>query len=283
MSPLMYDATRYTHDASPLCAYKFTGKERDAESGLDNFDFRYYGSSLGRFMKPDDPLLWWDRSDPQSLNLYSYAENNPVGSTDDGHSVTICDTNGHCNTVSDDDYSAAQQADKNNIAPSLSNLANSSTGTGAITNSSGGVVGTVQWTPDNPGIQTLGLAGQMAAPGVNFAAQGLRMFGYAFAAPVMVAAECLAGAPSCTKGNVAMAILPEVGALREGSLLLKEGAAFGKGAEILQKAVASSRPPKTSRVYRALSQCTEAPESKRYPMALKQFFTRAREAPGQQP
>jgi hypothetical protein len=32
----MYDATRYTYDASPLCAYKFTGKERDTESGLDN-------------------------------------------------------------------------------------------------------------------------------------------------------------------------------------------------------------------------------------------------------
>ncbi len=216
--------------------YKFAEKERDAESGLDNFGARYYGSSLGRFMKPDDSLLWWDRSDPQSLNLYSYAGNNPVSSTDDGHSVTICDTTGHCNTVSDDEYSAAQQADKNNIAPSLSNLANSSTGTGAITNSSGGAVGTVQWTPDNPGIQTLGLAGQMAAPGVNFAAQGLRMFGYAFAASVMVAAECLAGAPSCTKGNVAMAILPEIGALREGTLLLEEGATFGKGAEILQKA-----------------------------------------------
>jgi hypothetical protein len=35
---------------------------------------------------------------------------------------------------------------------------------------------------------------------------------------------------------MAMAILPEVGALREGAVLLKEGAAFGKGAEILQKA-----------------------------------------------
>jgi len=32
--------------------YKFTGKERDSESGLDNFDFRYYASSLGRFMIP---------------------------------------------------------------------------------------------------------------------------------------------------------------------------------------------------------------------------------------
>jgi RHS repeat-associated protein len=33
--------------------YKFTGKERDAESGLDNFGARYYGSSVGRFMTPD--------------------------------------------------------------------------------------------------------------------------------------------------------------------------------------------------------------------------------------
>ena len=33
-----------------------------------------------------------------------------------------------------------------------------------------------------------------------------------------------------------MAILPEVGALREGAVLFKEGAAVGKGAEILQKA-----------------------------------------------
>ena len=33
--------------------YKFTGKERDTESGLDMFGARYYGSSLGRFMTPD--------------------------------------------------------------------------------------------------------------------------------------------------------------------------------------------------------------------------------------
>jgi hypothetical protein len=33
--------------------YKFTGKERDSESGLDYFGARYYGSGLGRFVKPD--------------------------------------------------------------------------------------------------------------------------------------------------------------------------------------------------------------------------------------
>ena len=33
--------------------YKFTGKERDTESGLDNFTARFDSSTLGRFMSPD--------------------------------------------------------------------------------------------------------------------------------------------------------------------------------------------------------------------------------------
>ncbi len=32
----------------------YTGKERDSESGLDDFGPRYYASSMGRFMSPDD-------------------------------------------------------------------------------------------------------------------------------------------------------------------------------------------------------------------------------------
>ncbi len=39
-----------------MTTHKFTGKERDSESGLDNFGKRYNASSLGRFMTPD-PLL----------------------------------------------------------------------------------------------------------------------------------------------------------------------------------------------------------------------------------
>ncbi len=33
--------------------HHFTGKERDAESGNDYFEARYYSSSMGRFMSPD--------------------------------------------------------------------------------------------------------------------------------------------------------------------------------------------------------------------------------------
>jgi RHS repeat-associated protein len=65
-----------------LCAFGpslFTGKERDSESGNDYFGARYYGSSMGRFMSPDPSgLAFANPGNPQSLNLYSYALNNPL-------------------------------------------------------------------------------------------------------------------------------------------------------------------------------------------------------------
>lgn len=63
--------------------YKFTGKERDAESGLDYFGARYYASTMGRFSSPDPSgLAYADPANPQSLNLYSYAQNNPLTNID---------------------------------------------------------------------------------------------------------------------------------------------------------------------------------------------------------
>ncbi len=58
--------------------YKFTGKERDPESGLDNFGARYNSSSLGRFMSPDEIFADQHSADPQTWNLYSYTRNNPL-------------------------------------------------------------------------------------------------------------------------------------------------------------------------------------------------------------
>jgi RHS repeat-associated protein len=58
---------------------KFTGKERDSESGNDYFGARYYGSAMGRFMWPDPSgLLAAKPASPQSWNLYAYATNNPL-------------------------------------------------------------------------------------------------------------------------------------------------------------------------------------------------------------
>ena len=60
--------------------YQFAGMERDAESGLDHTLFRKYASNLGRWMTPD-PLAG-DILNPQSLNRYAYALNNPTNLTD---------------------------------------------------------------------------------------------------------------------------------------------------------------------------------------------------------
>ena len=61
----MYDCP--AQDA-PL-TYKFTGKERDSESGLDNFGARYNSSNLGRFMSPDKPFA--DQTPDKSSKLES--------------------------------------------------------------------------------------------------------------------------------------------------------------------------------------------------------------------
>ena len=71
--------------------YKFTGKERDAESGLDDFGARYFSSAAGRFMSPDPPLLDQNPGNPQSWNLYSYVRNNPMNSTDPTGNTTCSD------------------------------------------------------------------------------------------------------------------------------------------------------------------------------------------------
>lgn len=62
--------------------YLFTGKERDSESGLDNFGARYDSSQYGRFMTPDPGNAGADPYNPQSWNMYSYVLNNPLSYTD---------------------------------------------------------------------------------------------------------------------------------------------------------------------------------------------------------
>jgi RHS repeat-associated protein len=69
----------YLH--GPTDNYRFTGKERDAESALSYFEARYLGSVVGRFISTDpavaDPALT-EAFDPQAINAYSYGKNNPV-------------------------------------------------------------------------------------------------------------------------------------------------------------------------------------------------------------
>jgi len=58
---------------------KFSGKERDAESGLDYFGARYYDKAQYRFISVDPVMAKNDAiDDPQLWNLYSYCRNNPI-------------------------------------------------------------------------------------------------------------------------------------------------------------------------------------------------------------
>lgn len=62
---------------------RYTGKERDPNTNLDYFGARYYASTMGRFLSPDPSMLdFADQRNPQSLNLYNYALNNPLKYTD---------------------------------------------------------------------------------------------------------------------------------------------------------------------------------------------------------
>ncbi len=97
------DTTRSGVYASVVCfsASRYTGKERDAESGLDYFGARYYGSALGRFTSPDPLMASAHASDPQSWNRYAYAMNNPLRFVDpDGMEVpAACADNKNCQIV----------------------------------------------------------------------------------------------------------------------------------------------------------------------------------------
>jgi RHS repeat-associated protein len=112
----MIDPSACSSAQRPELWCQFTGKERDAETGLDFFLARYYSPAQGRFLSPD-PLEWlrWQHrakydgdptkelsdlngakagrygdgakftlhiADPQNLNLYAYVHNNPMRFTD---------------------------------------------------------------------------------------------------------------------------------------------------------------------------------------------------------
>jgi RHS repeat-associated protein len=71
------------HTTTCAPSYKFTGYERDSETGLDYAFNRYYNSRIGRFMS-SDPLgpAASNYANPQSLNRYAYVLNNPMSFID---------------------------------------------------------------------------------------------------------------------------------------------------------------------------------------------------------
>jgi RHS repeat-associated protein len=87
MTPSAALASSVASDVAP----RSTGKERDTESGNDYMFARYYNSATGRFLSPDwsakvEPVPYSKLDNPQTLNLYAYVANNPIGTSDlDGH------------------------------------------------------------------------------------------------------------------------------------------------------------------------------------------------------
>lgn len=66
-------------DWTPL---NFTGQYHDFETDLDYFGARYYAPTTGRFTSPDGNGDGQYSKNPQSWNLYSYAQNNPVNAVE---------------------------------------------------------------------------------------------------------------------------------------------------------------------------------------------------------
>jgi RHS repeat-associated protein len=105
--------------------FKFTGKERDSESGLDNFGARYDSSSLGRFMTTDPVMITTERlMNPQQLNLYAYVANNPLRFIDPTGEILQC--------VGDDKSRSQCFADLQQIAGDAANRLSMDAKTGVI-------------------------------------------------------------------------------------------------------------------------------------------------------
>jgi RHS repeat-associated protein len=81
-----YEYTAYgkervrTSAAAFSVTHRYTGQELDEETGLYFYQSRYYDPELGRFIQPDSTVP--DEENPQALNRYSYAYNNPYVYTD---------------------------------------------------------------------------------------------------------------------------------------------------------------------------------------------------------
>src|SRR5208283_976714 len=77
--------------------YKFEGKERDTETGNDDFGARYYSNRLGRWLSSDwsavpVPVPYANLTNPQTLNLYSMVADDPESFADlDGHCIPFCE------------------------------------------------------------------------------------------------------------------------------------------------------------------------------------------------
>ncbi|MGC2744270.1 MAG: RHS repeat-associated core domain-containing protein, partial [Candidatus Angelobacter sp.] len=71
--------TEYVITGAGVNRYKFTGKERDTETGLDYFGKRFYGNWFGRWTSSDPAKFSFKHLlNPQKWNRYAYVLNNSL-------------------------------------------------------------------------------------------------------------------------------------------------------------------------------------------------------------
>ena len=225
---------------------RYTAKQRDTESGNDYFGARYYGSNGGRFISPDfggpmpdspDPVPWADFENPQSLNLYSYVQNNPLTNTDpDGNdcvtqtrtsdtSESVSVSTGNCSgnvgdgqkqTYVSGTVTGVQAGSDGHSIDIGSTNADGSTG---VTNTGAASI------PNNPGIafgynqggyNTLGTAGATVG-----SAQGVAGFYGASALGGALGAGFAAGAELTTLGDIGLT--PTPGEIASAERVLAQG------------------------------------------------------------
>jgi RHS repeat-associated protein len=180
----------------------FTSKERDAETGLDYFEARYYSSVMGRFTSPDEftggpdelydfaevasdnPTFYADLTEPQSLNKYVYCYNNPLNMIDpDGHGPrdllkaavqTVVETaNGIASAVVENNGLPASQLPQNSLGRAIGHGLSLAQGIGEVVLGAviagGGGVGGAATSPTGAGA-VLGAA--VAVGGAAMATHG---------------------------------------------------------------------------------------------------------------
>jgi len=207
--------TTVTGYQSDIFNPKFTGKPRDYEStlGLDYFGARYYSAAQGRFTSPDEPLIDQFPSDPQSWNLYGYVRNNPLINVDlSGRDCIYTNNYNSDGTVAVSNEQGGCSGSGGTYVPGTVDIgAVNVNGNSGLLNyaytpydSNGNYTFSSLALPD-PGIEALQRGVFMAEPGVNLAAEGLRL-GASIAFPLpTLAAELMIGVDS--KVNAAQAAI----------------------------------------------------------------------------
>lgn len=76
------ESQKYSASGIQNVRQRYTGYEKDDESGLDFAQNRMYGNAHGRYTTVDPLLASAGLDNPQTLNRYAYVGNNPVSITD---------------------------------------------------------------------------------------------------------------------------------------------------------------------------------------------------------